>query len=115
MSRALGDKGEDLAADFLERNGYEIIARNYRYERAEIDLIAQKGNLVTFCEVKTRRSNVFGTGEEAVDLRKQGQIRKAAEGYVSIKELENREFRFDVIVVDLRSHSTSIRLIEDAF
>lgn len=115
MSKKLGDKGEELAAEFLVRNGYSILARNFRYDRAEIDLVALKDNLVVFCEVKTRKSNSYGTGEEAVDLKKQQQIRKAAEGFVAAREMDDNEFRFDVIVVDVRSRSTSIRQIEDAF
>ena len=115
MSKALGNRGERLAAEFLQRTGYEIIERNFRHARAEIDLIARKENLIVFCEVKTRKSNAYGTGEEAVDPRKQAQIRKAAEGYISGKELDNCEFRFDVIVVEIGSGSTSIRVIEDAF
>lgn len=115
MSKTLGDKGELLAADFMRRHGYEIVERNFRYDRAEIDLVARKGELIVFCEVKTRKSNAYGTGEEAVDSRKQAQIRKAADGYVSTRGVENSEFRFDVIVVDIRENTTSIRHIEEAF
>ncbi len=115
MSKALGDRGELLAAEFMSRHGYEIVERNFRYNRAEIDLIARKDDVIVFCEVKTRKSNTYGTGEEAVDGRKQQQIRKAADGYVTAREIENIEFRFDVIVVDLREKTTSIRHIMDAF
>ncbi len=115
MSKALGAKGEQLAAEFLLKNGYEILERNFRYDRAEIDLIAKKENTIVFCEVKTRKSNVFGVGEDAVDPKKRNQIRKAAEGFISGRGLEDHEFRFDVIVVDVAEHSTRIRIIEDAF
>lgn len=115
MSKVLGDRGERLAADFMSRHGYEIVERNFRYNRAEIDLIVKKGDMIVFCEVKTRKSNSYGTGEEAVDGRKQEQIRKAAEGYVTTRGIENFEFRFDVIVVDVRDRTTSIRHIENAF
>lgn len=115
MSKILGNKGEHLAAEFMTRGGYEVIAKNFRFNRAEIDLVARKENLVVFCEVKTRKSNTFGTGEEAVDTRKQDQIRKAAEGFVSERKMDNCEFRFDIIVVDIREKTTMIRAIEDAF
>ncbi len=115
MSKVLGDRGEDLAAEFMTRNGYEIIARNFRFSRAEIDIVARKEKLVVFCEVKTRKSNTFGTGEEAVDSRKQDQIRKAAEGFVTQRALEDCEFRFDIVVVDVREKTTVIRAIENAF
>ena len=115
MSKLLGDKGERLAADFLVRNGFEIIDRNFRFQHAEIDLIVRKGNLIVFCEVKTRKSDAYGTGEEAVDRKKQDQIRRAAEGFVSKNGLDDLEFRFDVIVVEVRYNTTTIRVIEDAF
>ncbi len=104
-----------MAAEFLLRNGYEIIERNFRYDRAEIDLIVRNEDTIVFCEVKTRKSNVFGAGEDAVDPKKRDQIRKAAEGFIAGRGLENYEFRFDVIVVDVSEHSTRIRIIENAF
>ena len=115
MSNALGIKGERLAENYLRSNGYEILERNFRYSRAEIDIIARKDGTIVFCEVKTRKSDTFGLGEDAVDSKKQNQIRKAAEGYVSVKEFEDYEFRFDVIVVDLSTASVRIRIIENAF
>lgn len=114
-SKVLGARGERLAAEFLSRRGFEIVERNFRYSRGEIDLIAQKGNLTVFCEVKTRKSTAYGAGEDAVDARKQAQIRKVADGYISKRGLENAEFRFDVIVIEVRGKSTRIRTIENAF
>ncbi len=115
MNRILGARGEQMAADFLKRSGYEILERNFKYDRAEIDLIARKENIVVFCEVKTRKSNTYGGGEDAVDSRKQAQIRKAAEGFLVERELDDCDFRFDVIVVEVRTNSTKIRIIQDAF
>lgn len=114
-------KGEQLAADFLTRRGFKIIERNFKYDRGEIDIIARKGNLIVFCEVKTRRSTTYGGGESAVDFRKQQQIRKVAEGYIAERNFsagplgEDFDFRFDVIVVEMSSSSTKIRVIENAF
>ncbi len=115
MGKNLGDRGETLATEFLRRSGYEIVERNYRHKRAEIDIVAGMGTLLVFCEVKTRKSRRYGSGEEAVDARKQAQIRKAAEGFISERKLEDREFRFDVIVVEVASSSTIIRHIKEAF
>ena len=67
--RRQGKIGEDLAAKYLERNGLRIIERNYRFERGEIDLIAEEGEELVFVEVKTRRSNAFGAPEDAVTER----------------------------------------------
>ena len=64
--RIRGKVGEDLAANFLEQIGFKIIKRNYRFERGEIDLIAEEGDELVFVEVKARRSTTFGTPEEAV-------------------------------------------------
>jgi putative endonuclease len=115
MKKALGAKGEQLAADFLRRRGYEVIARNFRYDRGEIDIIAKKGELISFCEVKTRTSNAYGSGEDAVNSRKQEQIRKVAQGYILEQALEGYEFRFDVVVVEMKRNETKIRIIENAF
>ena len=115
MNRSLGFKGEQLAADFLTRRGFEILERNFRFDRGEIDIIARKEKLISFCEVKTRTSNAYGSGEEAVNLRKQRQISKVAEGYIGDRELDDFDFRFDVIVVEVRRSSTKIRMIENAF
>jgi len=115
QKKLLGAKGEKLAADFLCHHGFEIIDRNFRYGRGEIDIVARKDRLIIFCEVKTRTSSTFGKGEDAVDGRKQQQIRKVAEGYISEKKLDNFDFRFDVVVVEINRGSTKIRVIEDAF
>ena len=71
LNKVLGAKGEKLAADFLERNGFEVTEKNFRYDRGEIDIVARKGKLITFCEVKTRTNSAYGGGENAVDYRKQ--------------------------------------------
>ena len=115
MNKVVGARGEKLASEFLQRRGYEILERNFKYDRGEIDLIAKKDDLIVFCEVKTRRSKTYGGGEEAVDSRKQGQIRKVAEGFISSREPGDFDYRFDVIVVEQSGKTTKIRLIENAF
>jgi putative endonuclease len=115
LRKVLGAKGEHLAARFLERQGFEIIEQNFRYARGEIDIIAKKEKLISFCEVKTRTSKTYGAGEDAVDSKKQEQIRKVAEGYVSERDLDDCDFRFDVIVVEIGRNETKIRVIENAF
>jgi putative endonuclease len=121
LRKELGSKGEQLAADFLIKQGYEIVARNFRYDRGEIDIVAKKGGLLSFCEVKTRKTNKFGAGEDAVNLRKQTQLRKVAEGFIAeqaaVREsfAEEYEFRFDVVVVEISQKQSRIRFIENAF
>jgi putative endonuclease len=100
--RRLGVLGEQLAAEHLQRLGYRIVGRNYRTRWGELDLIAYDGRLLAFVEVKTRRvSGAAGTPFDAVDRRKQAQVRRIAAGWLT--EVSDRpradDLRFDVIGV----------------
>ena len=100
--RRLGALGEQLAAEHLQRLGYRIVERNYRTRWGELDLIAHDGRLLAFVEVKTRRvSGGAGSPFEAVDRRKQAQVRRIAAGWLT--EVSDRpradDLRFDVIGV----------------
>ena len=100
--RRLGALGEQLAAEHLERLGYRIVGRNYRTRWGELDLIAHNGRLLAFVEVKTRRaSGGAGSPFDAVDRRKQAQVRRIAAGWLT--EVSDRpradDLRFDVIGV----------------
>ncbi|MGD0035659.1 MAG: YraN family protein [Bacteroidota bacterium] len=113
--RIQGKAGEDLAARFLERNGLKIIERNYRFERGEIDLIAEEGDELVFVEVKARRSTIFGAPEDAVTERKQEQVHTVADGYLFEHDIDNRPCRFDVVAIEFINGKTEIRHIRDAF
>lgn len=119
--KATGDRGEALAAAFLEAEGYLILERNYRFDRAEVDLVAfapwpqNDGGDLVFVEVKTRTSERFGTGEEAVTEAKQRQLRKAAEAFLYERKLEGAPARFDVVVVDASAEPPAIRHHKYAF
>lgn len=95
----LGARGEEAAARFLRRLGYRILARQAREKRGELDLIALDGRVIVFVEVKTRRSTAGGHPAEAVDLRKQQRITRAALTYLSKHRLLENPIRFDVIAV----------------
>jgi putative endonuclease len=114
----LGKQGEDIAAGFLEAKGFHILDRNYRFERAEIDLVAlqiEPAELV-FAEVKSRSSDEFGFPEEAVDQQKQRQMIKAADSYLYEKQMSTVPVRFDIIAINLRDpENPLIKHIEDAF
>ncbi len=100
MSRqrlALGAEGEARAADFLERRGYRIVDRNVRAGGVELDLVARRGGLVVFVEVKTRRSRAFGRPEEAVDARKRARLVRGATVWLRGRRGVARA-RFDVVV-----------------
>jgi putative endonuclease len=112
---SLGVRGEQWAAEFLVRNGLTILARNYRHERAEVDLVCRDGDELVFVEVKSRRSSRFGDPEEAVTESKQEQLRKAAEGFCQEFLLEDIFYRFDIVAVLDNRGIISIRHIKDAF
>ncbi len=94
-----GHRGEDLAVAFLFAKGYRILTRNWRIKAGEIDIIAQDGDTLVFCEVKSRSSIRFGTGAEAVDGRKQRKIMQVATLYLQRYRLSNQRCRFDVIEI----------------
>ncbi len=95
--RVLGAEGESHAASFLMCRGYRIAARNVRYDGVEIDLIARRGRLVVFVEVKTRRTRRFGAPELAVDRRKQARIIRAAAAWLGQHPGSAHKVRFDVV------------------
>ena len=108
-----GLEGENLAVQFLTDKGYEILERNYRHRRAEVDIIALTDNFMVFIEVKTRRNNRYGYPEDSVDSKKQTLLIFAAEEYMYQKEYE-KEFRFDIISITLEPE-LAIEHFEDAF
>ena len=110
----LGIEGESMAISYLEKHKYEIVERNWRFRKLEIDIIAKKENKIIFVEVKTRENNWMGEPELAVTRRKQAQIIKAADAY--FKETDCQlEYRFDIIAVILNSKYHSLNHIEEAF
>ncbi|MCH8317895.1 MAG: YraN family protein [Bacteroidetes bacterium] len=117
-----GKKGEDLAVQFLQKKGYKILKRNYRYKRAEIDIIAQKEGLLIFVEVKARNRIDFGYPEDAVNEKKVELIQEASENFMEEsawgKEYEpgsGGQIRFDIISITLEKGVLDILHIEDAF
>lgn len=97
-----GRCGEDLAAAFLLKRGYRILIRNWRLKTGEIDIIAEQSGVLVFCEVKSRRSLLYGSGAEAVDRRKQQRIIRTALLYMQGLQLD-RPCRFDVIEIMMTS------------
>ena len=112
----LGKRGEDIAADYLTHRGYSIITRNYRRRFGEVDIVARHGTTIVFVEVKTRRSAAFGTGFDAVDVRKQRQLTRIAQDYLSRYKLFDVNARFDVVAVQLSGDGKSqVEIITNAF
>ena len=112
---ALGRRGERAAERHLRRNGYRIVARNFRAAGAEIDLVAIDGDILVFVEVKTRRSRAAGAPEEAVDERKQTRMRRAAEVFARRYRADEIEMRFDIVAIDASGKRLEIELLRNAF
>ena len=96
----LGESGENLAVEELERRGYAIRARRYRTRSGEIDIVAQDGDTLVFVEVKARATPEFGTAAEAVTRRKQLKVVAMATDYLARAQCLDRPCRFDVVAID---------------
>ena len=110
----LGKFGEELAVDFLEKNGYEILETNWVFQKAEIDIIALKENILAIVEVKTRSSIEFGLPQDFVKPKKIQLLVKAVNEYVISNDLDV-EVRFDIIAIYKEDKQFKIDHIEDAF
>ncbi|MDB2385050.1 YraN family protein [Polaribacter sp.] len=110
----LGKKGEQLAIDFLTKNNYIILEKNYRYLKAEIDIIAKKKDVLVAVEVKTRTSNYFGNPQDFVNPKKIKLMVSAIDNYVNHFNLDV-EVRFDVIAIITNAKQTKIEHLKDAF
>lgn len=110
----LGKKGEQLAVDFLFENGYTIVERNYRFDRAEVDIIAKKEQVLAIIEVKTRATDAFGNPQDFVKPKQIKNLVKAVNEYVLENELDV-EVRFDIIAILKNEGSFNIEHIPNAF
>ena len=110
----LGQQGEELAAKYLSKLGYEILERNFRFGRDEVDIIAKIDEYIVFVEVKTRANNFLGEPEEAVSTQKQNRIIKVANHYLIENDLDN-EGRFDIFGIIINQNQKSISHIIEAF
>ncbi|WKK65853.1 YraN family protein [Lutimonas zeaxanthinifaciens] len=110
----LGLAGEKIAVDFLREKGYHIRQRNWRFQKVEIDIIAQKDDLIVIVEVKTRSNRHFGNPQEFVNGQKMKFLLKAAHNYVVSRKID-KEIRFDIIAVIKSPEEFSIEHIKDAF
>lgn len=113
----LGAWGESVAARYLKRHGWRILARNYRFQRREIDLVALRDGVVAFVEVKTRSSERFGDGAEAVTPGKQRAIAAVASAWIEEHpEVDTSGYRFDLITITPSTPGRCrLRHLEDAW
>jgi len=114
--KELGKLGEKYALDYLRSNNYEIIKVNYRCRYGEIDIIAKEKNILVFVEVKTRTSDAFGKGLEAVDAKKQRKIKQVALYFLNNYRKPVEDLRFDVIDVNIApGHMPELFHLKHAF
>ena len=112
----LGAMGEEIAASYLAREGYAILARRFRLGHHDLDLVVRRKRLVAFIEVKTRRSDRFGPPLRALGFRQRRSLAKVAAVWVDRYGREGDEYRFDLVVIDLtRRGKRSIRHVENAW
>ena len=116
ISNSLGNQGEKLAAEYLQKNGYEIVITNFRSGRGELDLICRKGSDLIVVEVKSVRSPHWGSGEERISRNKQRMIIRTTYAFLD----RNRHYggmgvRFDVIIVNFFDYPAEIVHYEGAF
>ena len=110
----IGQKGEAIALHFLACKKHNILERNWRWQKAEIDIISQDEKTLVFVEVKTRSTERYGQPKEFVSIRKEALMKEAAEAYLEINELE-LELRFDIISIVIKIETPKIEHLENVF
>jgi len=98
--RELGMWGEEIAAEYLAAQGYDILERNVRTPEGELDIVAKLGEFIIFVEVKARGSRTFGSPEEALTVAKQRRLRRAAWAFLQEQDLVDSHWRIDVVAID---------------
>jgi len=114
-SKQSGNEGEELASRHLQRMGFQIIEMNFRFGHGEIDIIARDGDVLVFCEVKTRKTDEYGDPAYAITPRKQQQIRKIAQGYLYEHEIKEHLCRFDVVTIQFKNGAAQVEYYRNAF
>jgi len=110
----LGKHGEQLAVEYLQKEGYEILETNWVFQKAEVDIIALKGDVLAIVEVKTRSSLEYGLPQEFVKPKKIQLLVKAVNEYVIVKNLDVN-VRFDIISIHKNVENVTIKHLIDAF
>lgn len=114
-NRDKGTIGEDFATEYLEKLGYKILKRNFNFGKlGEIDIIAEIKNVLVFVEVRSQFFYDTPDPINSIGYGKRTKLRKAAEGYVYVNKIENKEMRFDVIILDFSQKPTKVTHLENA-
>ena len=110
----LGKKGEQLAVDFLIEKNYTVVERNYRFDKAEVDIITQKDGILAIVEVKARSSKEFGNPQDFVKPKQIKNLVKVVNEYITKNDLD-LEVRFDIISIIKKGNKFEIEHLKDAF
>lgn len=110
-----GNKGEKIAAEYLEKQGFVIVCRNYRCLLGEIDLVAREGNYLVFVEVRTRYSKRFGSPAESITFQKEKRLRNLASYYIKNEVGRELPCRFDLVGIENQGGSVKIEHIKGLF
>lgn len=110
----LGKKGEQLAVDYLLQQAYDIVERNYRFDKAEVDIIAKKEEVLAIVEVKARSTSDFGNPQDFVKPKQIQRLVKAVDEYVTVNNLDV-EVRFDIIAITKEGKAFNIEHLKNAF
>lgn|SRR3989338_4931720 len=114
-TKTIGNFGELLARDYLQKNGYKIITTNYRTKLGEVDIIAKEGETLCFIEVKTRSGTKFGSPEESINKNKLAKIGNCLQYYLQTREQKFNDYRIDVVAIELLNNQVSrIEIIKNA-
>jgi len=115
-SYELGQQGEEIAAKYLQQNGYEVVERNFHSQQGEVDIIAREGAFLVFVEVKSYSFRSLGVPIGAVRKNKKQSIIHAAQTYLYKKKIKDTYCRFDIVTIYRRTNgSTAIELYKNAF
>ena len=114
-NKVIGNKGEDMAEDYLKANGFTVLHRNWRFKRWEVDIIANKGKFLHFIEIKTRTSSAYGKPEESISKLKMDNLLNAAEEYQYL-DPQWKFIQFDVLAITLHfNQPAEFYMIEDVY
>lgn len=110
----LGMQGENIAVEYLKKKNYRIVERNWRFKKAEIDIIAQKGDRLCIVEVKTRSTADFGNPQDFVGKKKIRLLVEAVNQYITQKNIDV-DVRFDIIAIIRKEGTFTLEHLKDAF
>lgn len=113
-NKKLGSDGEQIAIDYLKSLDYNIIKKNFHFGKVgELDIVAEDGEFLVFCEVKTRSNDNYGSGLDAITPKKQKQLVNVAKGYLTINKIKDKSCRFDAIIINFKHNNYEIEHYKD--